>query len=710
MENHPIWHFGCRPVFRPLRAAAVFTCAALILLSGLAGAADEDRWPRRIDTDRGELTIYQPQPESFSGNLLKGRAAASLRASRGAEPTFGVFWFMSRVNTDREAGTAVLRDIVVTDVRWPDSTPDEELSVAAFLTGLMPQTSVPISLDLLKASLATAEVEQRSLEGLKHDPPAIVVVEELAELLMYDGEPRAMAIPSNDDFEQVVNSSFAVVKDVARETYYLSGGHFWYAARDPLGPWTVTSEPPPDVAALVPPVEDGGAVPADAPAIVVATEPTELIATNGPPDWQPIGSADLLYIANSETPVLREVASGNVFVLLSGRWYRSAALEGPWTFVRPDQTPAAFRDIPPDSALGAVRVSVAETPEANDAVLDAQVPQTAAIERSKATLEVVYDGEPKFEAIEDTAVSYATNTAAQVLEIDGKYYACDNGVWFAADAATGPWIVADSVPMDEIRKIPPSSPVYNTSYVTIYESDPEVVYVGYTPGYMWSYPWYGVPIYGTGWYYPPYWGSIYYPRPVTWGIHVSYNPYTGWGMGFSYSFGFITVGIGFGGGYGGWYRPGYPPGIYHPPHYPPGGYRPPHYPPNHRPGSPRPTPYAGGSNRARASQQPVAASNIYNNARNSNRLAPSTNPASSRAQVVDRAARGSNNVYADGAGNVHRQTNQGWESRSQGQWQSPSTSRPAPSNLNRDAAARQYGAGRSMSRPMPRGGGGGFRR
>ena len=135
--------------------------------------------------------------------------------------------------------------------------------------------------------------------------------------------------------------------------------------------------------------------------------------------------------------------------------------------------------------------------------------------------------------------------------------------------------MADSVPTQEIQKIPPSEPVYNVTYVTVYESTPEVVYVGYTPGYMWSYPWYGCPVYGTGYYYPPYWGSVYYPRPVTYGVHVSYNPYTGWGMGFSYSTGFMTVGVHFGGGYGGYYRPGYPPGYYRPPGcYPPGGYRP----------------------------------------------------------------------------------------------------------------------------------------
>jgi len=47
------------------------------------------------------------------------------------------------------------------------------------------------------------------------------------------------------------------------------------------------------------------------------------------------------------------------------------------------------------------------------------------------------------------------------------------------------------------------------TYVKVYNSTPEVVYVGYTPGY------YGTVVsantttvvYGTGWYYPPYIGS-----------------------------------------------------------------------------------------------------------------------------------------------------------------------------------------------------------
>jgi len=730
----------------------------LLAIGATLGIASADAtWPREIVTDKGTLTIYQPQPEKFDGNSLKGRAAASFGSKGGpADPTFGVFWFTGRVDTDRDTGTSMLRDIVVTEVRWPDSKDEEQRRVAEFITGLMPKTGVPISLERLKASLATAEMEQKSAEGFKNDPPKIIVMEELAELLLYDGAPRSIPIPDSE-FEHVANSAFAVVKDRRSGDCFMSGGKLWYSAKDPLGPWAPIEAPPADVAKLFPPDTSSVPAPKKPPKIVVATEPTELIATDGPPSWQPIGKAELMYIANTETPVVREVKTGSVFVLISGRWYRAATLAGPWDVVRPDSLPAAFKDIPPASSLGAVRVSVAGTPEAEDAMLDAHVPQTAAIERDKAKLEVRYDGEPQLKAIAGTGVEYAVNTSSQVLRIGGKYYACDEAVWFVSAQATGPWAVADSVPAAEIEKIPPSEPVYNVTNVTIYESTPQVVYVGYTPGYMWSYPWYGCPIYGTGWYYPPYWGAAYYPRPVTYGVHVSYNPYTGWGMGYSYSSGFMTVGVHFGGGYGGYYRPGYPPGGYYRPpcYYPPGGYRPPHYAPGHGPGSARPTPYAGGGGRPSAGQLP-AGNNLYKNSGNRDRVAPSTMQRDAGLQKADRVAKGPNNVYAGSNGQVHRQTSQGWQSRDQGQWKPSSPSAPAnrpaqpanrpsqpggpsrppqpanrpsqpgaasrpsssaPSNLNRDYQARQNGANRSApsrspssAGAAPRGGGGGRRR
>jgi hypothetical protein len=292
------------------------------------------------------------------------------------------------------------------------------------------------------------------------------------------------------------------------------------------------------------------------PKIVTVTKPSELVVSDGKPKWTSLLGGELLYVNNTETPWLRELASGDMYLLLSGRWFKSKNKEGPWSFVRPDRLPKSFKDIPPESDIGGLRTAVAGTDEAEQAVLDSQIPQTAAIKRSEAKLTVQYDGEPKFVEIKGTAVEYAVNTSAQVLKINNKYYAVDNGVWFVAEQPTGVWLVADNIPNTEIAQIPPSSPVYNTTYVTVYDSTPEVVYVGYTPGYLWSYPYYGVPIYGTGWYYPPYYvGGWYYPRPPTWGLHVGYNPWTGWNVGVSWGGPFFRVGVSWGGGYHRHYRP-----------------------------------------------------------------------------------------------------------------------------------------------------------
>lgn len=403
------------------------------------------------------------------------------------------------------------------------------------------------------------------------------------------------------------------------------------------------------------------------PDVVVATEPTELIVTDGKPDWQSLADGGLLYVENTETPWLRDLPTGDMYVLLSGRWFRAASEQGPWTFVPADELPASFRDIPPGSDIGGLRASVAGTPEANDAVLDAQIPQTAAITRDQTTLEVDYDGEPRFESIAGTNVAYAVNTGTQVLEVDGSYYAVDNGVWFTAASATGPWSVADTVPEREIAEIPPSSPVYNTTYVHVYEATPDVVYVGYTPGYLWSFPYYGVPVYGTGWYYPPYWGAVYYPRPPTWGLHVGYNPWTGWSFGMSWSNGFFSFGMGWSGGWGhahppwrccsGWYG---------------GGYR--------RPvvintGDVRIGNSISFGNRTaignRIARNDIrldrSSGNVYRRPMNRSRLA---SPAitSGHLERARPAAGRANDVFADRHGNVARKVDHGWEARRSGRW------------------------------------------
>jgi hypothetical protein len=692
----------------------------LLTLATLAAplAAQDIGWPREIRAPNVTITIYQLQPERFQNNVLTGRAAISLTRPGKTEPVFGVFWFTSRLDTDLDSRTAVVRDIKLDRIKWPDATPAQEREYARLVEGSFPPTGIPMSLDRLSASLATAKREQRSLEGLRHDPPKIIFSQTLAELLLYDGEPRTMPIEGSS-LEQVVNSPFAVIKDRMSGLYYLAGGKLWYSASDPMGPWSPIQKPPPYIESLVPPDTSSVPAPPRPPGIVVATAPTELVVTDGPPRWKPIGKGELLYVENTETPWLRELSSQQVYILLSGRWFRSPGVQGPWTFVRPDQLPASFRDIPPESPLGAVRESVAGTDEAEDAALDAQIPQTAAIKRSEARLEVRYDGEPQFTRIAGTAVEYAINTAAQVLRIGGRYYACDNGVWFVADNATGPWIVADSIPDEAIQQIPPSAPVYNLTDATILESTPDVVYVGYTPGYLWSFIYYGVPVYGTGWYYPPYWGQRYYfPRPCTWGFHVGYNPWLGWTFGHTWGWGFLGAGFGFRGWYGGYYHPGRPLPGWHAGWLPPGY----HYRPRPAPQGPINVGDRYGS-RSRVRLGSPGENNLYRRGENRARIADHAMPQRIVPPIIaDQRARGKpNDVFADRDGRIQRRTPQGWETRDGWLWKRvpqtagppggvrqapptgakgpPQTARPAPRDIDREFRARARGADRAARVP-----------
>ena len=92
--------------------------AALCVFTVAAHAVD---WPQEITAPEGTLLVYQPQPESLKGNQLTGRAALSIEIE-GREPIFGAMWFTSRIDTDHDANTVVVRDIKVTKTGWPEST------------------------------------------------------------------------------------------------------------------------------------------------------------------------------------------------------------------------------------------------------------------------------------------------------------------------------------------------------------------------------------------------------------------------------------------------------------------------------------------------------------------------------------------------------------------------------------------------------------
>ena len=522
-------------------AAALPLLTAAFLPS--ASRADDASWPRQFDSSSGTFVIYELQPESLEGDVLSGRAAFSLQKPGDALPVFGVLWLTTRVEIDRDSSTVTQRDLDITKVRLPQITPDEAARYEKLVEREAARWDLSGSLEELRSGLAAAEKERASVDDIQNDPPRIVFAHERAILVQYDGPP-ALAPIEDSNLEYATNTPYAVVFDPRAQRYYLNGANLWYAARDPLGPWSPIEVPPAAVRDVVPPDTTATDALAGAPPeVLTATEPTELIATDGPPRYLPLIDDRLLYVSNTESDVLRDLDSQDLYVLLAGRWYAARTEDGPWAYVPGNQLPETFRQIPPDSPRGSVLASIPGTDQADDAVADAEIPQTSAARRDDASFAPAYDGPPDFQPIAGTDLRYAVNCNAEVIFADGRYYACDQGVWYIADDPNGPWSVSETRPL-ELEDVPPSCPVYDCRYVYIYSYTPEVVYVGYLPGYVGCYPHQGTVVYGTGYHYPPWRGRRrYFPRPWTWGFQARYNPWLSrWSFGSSYATGFLRVG------------------------------------------------------------------------------------------------------------------------------------------------------------------------
>ncbi|HSN57597.1 MAG TPA: hypothetical protein VLT32_23205 [Candidatus Sulfomarinibacteraceae bacterium] len=668
---------------------------AVLALALSPAAAAQDDWPKEIEFPEGTLTVYQPQAESYEGDRLEGRSAVSWSKAGGGPPLFGAVWLSMRVDIDRDERMVYVRQLEVPQVRFPEAGEDEQASLAGYLERELPQWDLPLSMDRLIADLGL--LSEADTEGIRHDPPEILYEQEPAVLVRYDGEPRLEPFdgPGGAKLERVVNTPFLVVRD-GRTCWLSGGGELWYSAPDPMGPWTPASRVPPGISQLVEPGEGAGdaiAGEGPPPKIVTVTGPAELIVSDGPPSWKPVeGTADLLYMDNSDSSVLLDITTQSYYTVLSGRWYRASYVDDRWQveFVPNDELPEAFSDIPEDAPTGDVLAHVAGTEQAREAVLDNAIPQTASVKRDDTSYQVSYDGRPDFKAVDGASddLAYAVNTVKPVFKLHGGYFSCDQGVWYESPSPTGPWRVCADVP-DALYSIPPSHPHYNVTYVTVYDVTPQTVIVGYTPGYTGSYYSHGCVVYGTGWHYNPWYGPHYYPRSWTWGMRVHYNPWYGWSFGLTFSNGPFRFSFGWGGGWGGYVRPPYYGGWWGM-----GGYRP----------YPRPYPHGGYrkvnidnsinvninnpsfnvGNRVTAGNRVAAGNNIYTRPENSNRVASTRDRARPAPSVaLDRP----NDVFTDRAGNVYkRDSSGGWQERDKGQWKPaegldrPTTRPAAPSS------------------------------
>ena len=212
----------------------------------------------------------------------------------------------------------------------------------------------------------------------------------------------------------------------------------------------------------------------DAPTIFVSTTPAAIIVTDGPPQY--VGDSRhvaLQYVANTDAALFRDTAAAASITSCraAGSRHRASTARGR---SRPTSLPPDFARIPPNGPRGFVLVSVPGTPQAQEALLEAQIPQQATLNRATAKLDVVYAGAPQFVPDRRHAdATYAANTSFNVIQRRRRLF-------IRATRAHGSPRPPRRARGRSRRRCPRrstrfrrASPLYPCTYVRIYASTPD---------------------------------------------------------------------------------------------------------------------------------------------------------------------------------------------------------------------------------------------
>jgi hypothetical protein len=514
----------------------------LILTACSCAWSQDPGWPRQLVKPGGKLIIYQPQVDDWNEfKDIKWRQAFQLTPAGGHE-LVGAATFEGTTYVDTEKHMVLIFDLKISNTYFPSQDQATSEQMDQLLRSFLPPT-VNISLDRVLAYSPRPQ-SVKTVE-LKNDPPFIFASNTPAILLNVDGEPVLADIPKTD-LKFVVNTMWPLFFDKAKSQYFLLVNNLWLSAFDLHGPWRATTKLTSefakipdsgkfaDVKKAVPPPQVAHPI---IPQVFYSAFPAEVILFDGPPTYTAIPGTQLVYANNTDSPVFVFGATKTYYYLAAGRWFSARSLAGPWTYASMD-LPADFANIPLSSPASAILASVPGTSQARDAALIAQIPTTMLLNPKTAAdqAKVSYTGEPQFTTIEGTSLQYATNTPDKVIRVGDVYYLCLQGVWFMSSTPQGPWTTANSVPQ-VIYTIPPSSPVYNVTYVTQVTTSSGYVQCSYTSGYVGVFVVGGtagvIVTSGTGYYYPPYVGypigvyPVYRPYPTPYGATAYYHTGTG---------------------------------------------------------------------------------------------------------------------------------------------------------------------------------------
>ena len=218
-----------------------------------------------------------------------------------------------------------------------------------------------------------------NMPSVGNGPPRIMISTVPAQLILIHGDPIYRAVPGTE-LQRIINTTPLILRNAAG-VFYLKILDGWMEAYSLESGWSPSGVTPEggDVALqqalasktvdLLEHVDRKGAADAPGlahgpvPAIFISTSPAELIVTDGPMVFATLPGTSLQYVVNTSADVFREPTDQELYLLTSGRWFRSWKTEGPWQLVASRDLPADFARIPGGSPKAKVKGSIAGTVE-----------------------------------------------------------------------------------------------------------------------------------------------------------------------------------------------------------------------------------------------------------------------------------------------------------------------------------------------------------
>ena len=503
-------------------------------------------YPREINAGGVRLAMHEPAVLDYvaqDGTTLL-RVPLEITDAVG-RVTWGAVEIAGRAHLDLGSRLVLVDGLAVAKSAFPEL--DAELSAKATekLPGELP-AELMLRLELFTDRPGAAPVDEAPTGRVSTRPPEIYVRRSPAVLVQIDGEPVMQPVDS-PALEYVINSAADIFHDVRDDRWLLLIDGFWASAPKLIGPWEWFDGKLPIVLTQLkidhprghirryvpgtkryanrvdksPPVR-----PEQMPEIIVSEKPAELVLLKGDPLFMLVPRIKLMTVANTASDLLFHPRTAKYFLLVSGRWFQSDEIDGPWA-EHFGSLPDEFKLIPRDHGRAHVLWSVAGTPECAEAAARALLPERVLLHR-RVQAGVRYEGKTSESSpVEGVEFRKVRNTEDDVFDLGGSFYVCVRGSWFRSDDGKNNWTAAVAMP-EKLALVPESTGAYHVNACRPLGAAEKGFAFEVRGPYRGVYLHKGTPVYGNGWDT----GGVmrnenWYPSARTYGENRWYDPLAG---------------------------------------------------------------------------------------------------------------------------------------------------------------------------------------